>query len=204
MINNKKTTLGIKLVLIFVTLSHMGSQDTSSIDGRPTPSVNFIGQLKDTAGNTINVEFITINHLIKQIDVYAIPTNQNQDPRINKTKIDLSETSKIVVPDQTTFLTFQNRNYIAIEITSGKKQAIEDTNKQSLTNKDKVRNYTIIPTQSVQKYIIEADKRIYCSAINEAGPLEKDLSFQAIVSLSITQFKLPDTDTGIDNKKTTL
>lgn len=165
----------------FLLCANFGSDDTS-VEGREKPKINFYGKLTDTSGNSFKVENITISGMYKQIPVYQKPDDKNTDPSINITRIDFTEIDTIRVPHPKTVLTFNNRAYIELEISS----------------KD--------PKKTKQTYIIERSKRVICDQINSAGPIEKDLAFQAVDTLSITGHKSTPpaevTKVPVENKKT--
>jgi len=140
---------------VFIVCAHFGSQD-ESIEGREKPHINFYGTLTDTTGQQYNVENLTISGMYKQIPVYQKPDNKTINPSINTTRIDFTEVSSIQVPRPNTFLTYNNRQYIEIIITSRDMKGTKDS------------------------YIIERSKRVICDQVNTAGPIEKDLSFQAV------------------------
>lgn len=163
---NKQPYRALLATVSFLVCAHFGSQD-SSITGREKPAINFYGTLIDTSGNTFKVENITISGLYKQVPMYQKPLSTKIDPNINITRLDLNEIAKIEVPSQDTILTFNNRDYIEVIVTSSD------------------------PAKTTQSYITEKSKRVICDQINKAGSIEKDLSFQAIDSLTIEGHKTP-------------
>ncbi len=168
--SKKQLLASVMVIGAFFIFSHMG-ENTSS-ENRMLPSVNYFGVLKDTSENTYNIEFITIDHLYKQIPVYEIPKHEQTDPRINTTLLDLSEINIITVNDPEKIVSFNNRSYVVITITF---------NGQSHTKHD---------------YLIEKNKELFCSQKDSgAGDIEKKLSFQAIVSLEIKGRQKSDDDT---------
>jgi hypothetical protein len=141
--------------IIFLLCANFGTDDTS-IAGREKPRINFYGTLTDTSGRKYNVENITISGMYKQIPFYQKPTSKEIDPHINITRLDFAEVYSISVPHPNTLLNFNNHEYIEIEITS----------------KD--------PKHTKETYIIEKSKRVICDQVNNAGPIEKELAFQAV------------------------
>lgn len=154
----------------FFLCANFSSQDTS-ITGREKPKINFYGTLTDTSGNTFEVENITISGLYKQIPLYAKPNDPKVDPTINITRIDINEISQVEIPHPNTFLTYNNRQYVEIIITSAD------------------------ATKTTQHYITEKTKRIICDQVNAAGTIEKDLSYQAIDKIIIKGHKTPQPTT---------
>lgn len=162
MICNKQSSPFFIVVTALFCLN-FGSKDTS-IAGRAKPAINFYGTLEDTNGRTYKVENITVSYEYKQIQCYAKPKDTKTDPTINISRIDLSEVAAISVPRPNDILTYNGREYIEILITSKDKERTQET------------------------YIIEKSKRVICDQINTAGPIEKDLSFQGIVKITITGY----------------
>ena len=146
--------------------AQFGSQD-SSIAGHKKPKINFYGTLTDTSGNTFNVENITLSGLYKQVPFYAKPQEPKADPAINITRLDLHEIEKVEVPHPDKLLTFNNRQYIEVIVTSAD------------------------PAHTKNHYIIEKSKRIICDQVNRAGAIEKDLSYQALDNFVIEGHKAP-------------
>lgn len=157
-------------ITMFLVSAHFGSQE-ESVAGREKPHINFYGTLTDTSGKKYEVDNITISGMYKQIPVYQKPDNKNVNPSINTTRIDFTEVQSIHVPHPTTFLTFNNRQYIEIEVTS--KNLSEGKS-----------------THLKENYIIERTKRLICDQVNSAGPIEKDLSFEAVDTVTFTKHKV--------------
>lgn len=159
---------GVTLALLtFLLCANFGAQD-ESVAGREKPRINFYGTLTDTTGESYNVENISISGMCKQIPVYQKPASKDVDPTINITRIDFSELHSISVPNPNAILNYNNRQYIEILITS------KDHSKTSKT------------------YIIERSKRLICDQINTAGPIEKDLSFQAVDTVVFEGYRTPE------------
>lgn len=154
------------LPIIVVLCLNLGSPDVS-VAGGEKPAINFKGKLQDTNGDTYVVENITISGMYKQIPMYKKPNKVTLKPTDNVTRIDLSEINLILVPDKKT-LTFDGRDYVELEI----------------TYKD--------PTKTKENFIIEKYKRVWCDQVNAAGPIEKDLAFSAVETLSIESYKMSE------------
>ncbi len=171
--------LGTGLMAAFLSIN-FSSQDTSVDGSDKKPSINFYGTLTDTTGQKYQVEDITISGMYKQIPVYQKPKDKQTDPHVHITRLDFVEMHMLRIPNPQDILTFNNRQYIEIEVTS------RDA------------------TRTKQNYIIERSKRIICDQINSAGRIEKDLAFEAIDSLVFEghkgQTETPDKNT--DQKET--
>ncbi len=162
-------------VVTFLLCANFGSQE-ESMTGREKPKINFYGTLTDTAGKSYKVQNINISGLYKQIPVYQKPENKETDPNINITRIDFAEVYSIHVPHPNVLLVYNNRQYIEIVITSKDIKKTKDT------------------------YIIERSKRVICDQVNTAGPIEKDLSFQAVDTLVFEGHKTPAPEPEVEKK----
>ncbi len=162
------------LPIIVVLCLNLGSPDIS-VAGGEKPTINFKGKLQDTNGDTYLVENITISGLYKQIPMYKKPNKITLKPTDNITRIDLSEISLISVPEKTAVM-FDGRDYIELEIT------FRD------------------PTKTKERFIIEKHKRIWCDQVNAAGPIEKDLAFNAIETVTIESYKMSELAQKDQNK----
>ncbi len=156
------------LVLTSILLINWGSQDSTS-SSNLKPAINFYGTIKDNTGATFNAENITIAGQYRQISVHPLPQldqkNSNYDPNVNTARLDFSEIASIVVPNPHLTYTFKNRDYIMIEVIS------KDDKKE--------RN----------SYIIEMNKKLFCDQLNGAGPLEREINFVAVESISFDGYK---------------
>lgn len=178
------------------------SQET--IAGKVKPHINFYGKLNTHQGKTYTIENITIDHLLKQVPLYEVPSKQTTPPESESakttdgeqhagtrlasnptsgiiTKIDLSETSEIRVPRPETTYYFQRKkgfrtlDFVEIEIISADKEKTKHT------------------------YLIETDRKVYCDEVNPAGPIEKEVPIQSIQSLGIEGYHFRDTIKKEDN-----
>lgn len=165
----------------FFLCTNWSSQETS-VDGRTKHAVNFKGTITPQHGNPFTAENISIGRMYKQIPVYEAPTLQNLE--VNQktnildsnpkdgiiTYIDLSEISQIMVSDPDTLWSFQKKqhnrkiDYIVITVISNDEQKTQ------------------------HNYLIEVDRKITCDEINAAGPIEKDIPWPAIKSITIHCF----------------
>ncbi len=153
----------------------------SSVEGKEKPKINFYGELYDTTGRQYHVENITISGMYRQIPFYKKPRKATMSPDSNTTRIDLKETFEILVPtrDEVAIVsTYKNREYITVEV---------------LLND---------PQQTRNDYIIEKSRKLYCDEITDAGPIEKELSFEAVNKIVINGCK-PREEARTNNKKTT-
>ena len=181
----KKTTVPILGVLSLLILANYSAQENTS-EGNKKHSVNFYGTLAARNNKTFKCENISIAHLYKQIPLYEVPGTQDRNEQEHTfntnpksgiiTKIDLSETDQISVPHPKTIWTYQRKKgarkteYIEITIVSN--------------DKKKTRHH----------YIIDLGRKLICDEINEAGPIEKEVPFKAIKTLTIEGYKYRDTD----------
>lgn len=159
------------IVGVILLCANFSSQD-STIAGGEKPPINFYGKLTDSTGQTYDVENITISNMYRQVPVYKEPNDKNIDPSINITRLDFAEIYSITVPHQNEVLTFNNRQYITLEVTSSDSQKTKQT------------------------YIIERSKRVICDEVNTAGAIEKDLAFQAVDTLVFAGHKESKTETS--------
>lgn len=194
-------------VIIASTLLFINWSQQETIAGGTKPSINFYGKLTTLQGNQYSIENITIDHLYKQIPLYEAPNQealgqaeaqekneQNGDHckglRLTNnpvsgiiTKIDLSETSEIRVPNPDKTYYFQRKKgyrcleFIEIEIISADKEKTKHT------------------------YLIDAERKMYCDEVNPAGPIEKEVPMQAIKSLQVEGYHFRDTLKKDDTKK---
>lgn len=156
----KKLALLSIIITAFLLCSQFTSQKTS-VDGREKPSLNVYGLLTDTTNHSIRVENITIAGRFNDIAVYQKPPpNSNVNPDTNTTRLDLCTISEIRVDSQT-IVEINKRDYIEITVISNDKR------------------------KTLNRYIIERLKKLFCDEVNEAGPIEKELSFIAIKRLQI-------------------
>lgn len=137
-----------------------------SEEGKEKPKVNFEGILLDNSGQSYTVENITIGGIYKSIPVYSQPAQNNQDPLQNTTFLDLAETSEIrTVDTPAADLVYLGRPYVKIEVIS------KDSKKTTFS------------------YLVETSRKIMCDIRNDAGPLEKQIAFPALKTLTITDHK---------------
>ena len=152
----------IRLSLACLALLFCAQFDShdSSVAGREKPKVYITG----TQGGK-KIENITIGGRYKRIPVYNKPTKSNVDPKTHTKRLDLVEIKDITLAptkdDQLPTYSFKKRDYIEIKVTSNN------------------------PQKTVNTYLIEQNKKIYFDEINEAGPLENELSIEALTKLTI-------------------
>lgn len=166
-------------VVIIFFCAHFSSQQ--STEGREKPSINFYGILVNSQGKELAVEHITIAGLYKQIPVYGVPAvapekksitqrkmiseeDNGFNPTTDTTFIDLDETLEIRparANPRDGIVTYNNRSYIEIIIVSA------DDNKTE------------------NNYLIDTNRKVWCDLKNQAGPIEKEISFESIKKLII-------------------
>lgn len=126
--------------------------------------VYFRGLFQDVQGKQIEVENVRIGGKNKRIAVYEKPEHKDISPELHKSFIDLSQVSSIrLARTMPAIVKFKGREYIEIII------ALCDAQK------------------SEHAYIIELSRKITCEQKSAVGLIEKELSFQALGCLSITQ-----------------
>jgi hypothetical protein len=162
-----RTAQGIFCLVSFVMLANFSSQN--SVDGHQKNKINFCGTLTDIQGNTLDIDNISIAGSYDRIPVYQKPTNPDTKPDINTTRIDLQEVAAIKLPSPEPVISkFKNREYIDIVIVSNDAQRTE------------------------KQYIIDLNRKILCDELNDAGPIEKEISFQALGNLEINGYTYRD------------
>ncbi len=163
----------------FLLLANFSAQDTTTSGGLK-PAVNFYGTVTDTSDKTFKALNITLERMYKQIPAYQIaPKNatESYDPAINITRLDLSEISKIVFPENQKPQKYNNREYLVVKVYS------RDNNKTE------------------NEYLAEADKKLICDEANDAGPIEKEIKFKAVREIVIEGYKQSDALDSDDQKK---
>lgn len=156
--------LSIGLIMIGLC-ANFGQQESDT--AKEKPKVNFKGILRDSTGQDYPVENITIGLLYKDIPVYAKPASPSMEPEANTTLLDLNEIDEIKPAHaraEEGIVTYNNRRYIEIIVIS------RDTAKTAMN------------------FIIELTRKIMCDIKNEAGLIEKRLSFEALQSLKIESY----------------
>ena len=177
--NMALNTLGILL------LCNWGNNDEENVGiaGGKKPDVDFYGTIKDNTESVVDVQYITIAGLYRQIPVYCVPqdlTKQDYNPTSNVARLDLSEIQKILV-EQEKIIVFGGKNYIAI---------------------------TVVSNDGVTKnnYLLESGKKVYCDQMNNSGPIEREIALTAIKEVVINGYReTPKVDnpknSDLSNKK---
>lgn len=162
--------------LAFIFCVNFSTQQSE--ESKVKPTVNFYGTIRDTSGAEYNVDNITISGLYKRIPVYAVPAKATDNPQDNKTLIDLDEEYQIkqMIPHDASVVTFNNRQYVKIEVISRDKE------------------------KTKRNYIVEKTRKIYCNEKCDAGPKEKEFSFTALDILTIDGYKSQEEEKS-DEKK---
>jgi hypothetical protein len=202
--------LGALLISLYSQLDCVGekSTNTSGRDEGSKYNVVFEGVLTTQEGHVYKVSEITFNRLIKQIPVFEMPAQdsfdtpeQNKNVRVLKknpaekleiTKIDLAETSMISVPNPDVVWYFKkNQEAVAcpIECSGSERQ-------YKIWADPRAAKYIEIKVTDkageIESYLVEANKKIFCSQITAAGPKEKDVQLPAIKTLTITGYHKRD------------
>lgn len=153
-------------VCALVLLTQFSSQQ--STQGREKPKLNIYGSIKDQNENNYDVQYITISGLYEQIPFYAVPKKMTIRPDTNITYLDLNEIDSIKViteNDNPKIKKFNGREYIEIEIT------LRD------------------PQHTKTNYVIEKSRKIFSDAISNVGQIDKEMSFEALDTLTIKGIK---------------
>ena len=145
--------------------ANFGMQDSTTA-GREKPKVNFHGTLVDSTGKKYKVANITISGLYKQIPFYQPPPEKADDPTLNTTRIDLTEVYQLSVPNPNKVSTFDERQYIDVEITSN--------------NTEKTKH----------NYIVEKTRKLYCDQVDGKLSYEKDFAMETVKLITIDGHKL--------------
>ncbi|MCL5874967.1 MAG: hypothetical protein M1114_00650 [Candidatus Dependentiae bacterium] len=185
------------LVCAGALLINWGEQ--SSVQGSGKNKVNFYGTLLTRENKKVELENISIGHMYERIVMYEVPSEKKiyekkeskyehdsisrhvikyeveQDPRRGIiTRIDLCKVAEIKVPKPDERWVFARRKgyhsvpFIEIEITSNDSQ------------------------KTKHNYLIEDCRKISGDEKNEAGPIEKDIPFNAIQQLTIAGYSYRD------------
>lgn len=150
----------------FLLLANFSSQDSTSSNNKP--AVNFYGCVTDTSEKTFKAENITFERMYKQMPAYQEPpktATAEYDPTVNLTRLDLAEIKVIEFPQNQTPQKYNNRYYIVMDVYSDARKTLKNS------------------------YIIEADKKLTCEQVNEAGPIEKEIKLKAVKKIVIDGFK---------------
>ena len=164
--NVQKQALAVCALLLCAQFS-MDQEEGSISGGSKKPAVNFKGIIVDNTSKPFKASHITISGLYKQIPVYSKPNNMQEsdyNPAINMIRLDLSEISRIEVPDPERVHMFKERKYILLNV---------------YLNNNPEKKY---------EYIIEDSKRVFCNQINGADPIERELAFPAIQTITIHSY----------------
>lgn len=155
--------------ITILTCAHFGAGGSGS--GNEKPPVNFYGKLVDGQGSSYTVENITINGAYKNIPFYKKPPTPEGEPTSNKTLIDLSEIAELAPRFKDNplqgLVTLKNRKFIEVVVTFKDATSGED-------------------------FIIEHNRTIFCDIKSGEVSIEKQLTFEAIKSLTISGYRAGD------------
>lgn len=201
----KIITIGLLVISAQSGLNGVGEKttNTSGRDEGSRYSVIFEGVLTTQEGHLYKVNEINFNKLIKQIPVFEMPSKESYDvidthanalkknpnERLEITKLDLAEISMIQVPNPDT-LWYYKRAQTTDECTSScnSRYKISDDPRASKYIEIKVTD----KEGKAESYLVESNKRIYCSEITASGPKEKDVQLPAVKTLTITGYRKRD------------
>jgi len=164
----KSSWMTTALVCMGGLLSIQSSKNSDIVTDNK-PRINFAGELITILGEKLQVENCTIGGLYRQIPVYALPKDADIDPVIDTTFIDLDQVKQIRTP-------------------------FDDGSKpQSYTFKKRPFNEIIVimnnDAKSEHHYILEATRKFMCQVIDGDKRLDREMSFLALKSITITSFK---------------
>ncbi len=153
-----------------------GAKEDSVSGGGEKHSINFYGIFTDANNKKSSIENIAIGNKFRQIPVYAPPKNEDTKPDTNTSFIDLAEIREISLPSADPRIEkFAGREYITIMTISNDKKRTQHT------------------------YLVEVTREISCHEVNEAGPIERKIKFEALGKLKIKGYRYRDSST--ENKK---
>jgi hypothetical protein len=175
------------LSTLFLINGDWGNKDVSEEKGRwQRQPVNVAGQLTTHNGDSYTVDNISLNRQIKQIKLFAIPSEKlfsvstdkpsvriiTKEPSkyLDTTNIDLVEIKKLEVPFPYITWTYEE--------TLGKGRKLEFT-QIDITLADSTKS----------SYLVSSSMMLYCDRqTHAAGPQEKDVPMAAIKELTITGY----------------
>jgi hypothetical protein len=144
-----------------ILLNWAGQESTS---GKEKPQINFKGTLTDNSDQTFNVENITISGLYKNIPLYAIPAQPEDNPEDNVTLINLAEIDALEsVPHNGHRAVFKGRRYNKVIV--------------------RFKNHT------ESTFLVDSARKIFCDVAINKNAIEKRLAFEALRELTITEHK---------------
>ena len=160
----KKNTHPLVALSLFLLCANFSEQSSDSVVGDEKPEINVYGALEDTSGNSYqNVQNITIGRMYKEIPAYKMPPNKDDDPADNSTFLDLAEIQNITTPHPDVQHTFNNRDYIEIQVTS---QGGHQDN-----------------------YIVEISRRVSCDVAKGNDLVRKELKFSVVRKITIAGYR---------------
>jgi hypothetical protein len=203
--NKNKLLINILCASIGGLLHAVGekSTNTSGRDEGSRYNVIFEGVLTTQEGHVYKVNEITFNKLIKQVPVFEMPSKESYDiidehvhilkknpnERLDITKLDLSEISMIRIPNPDS-MWYYKKAQTADECT------VSCNARYKISEDPRALKFIQIEVtdkaQNKDQYLVEAQKKIYCSEITASGPKEKDVQLQAIKTLTITGYRKRD------------
>lgn len=178
----------LSLLIASSVLINWGEEETT-MQGRAKQRVNFYGTVTTQQGKTYKVDNIAIGRTYKKIQMYEIPApSQNYMLTANPNKgviseLDLKEIKEMHIPNKSIVWKYQKPkgtrtvDYVEIEIISN------DANRTK------------------NSYLIDTRRKITCDQMNEAGPIEMEIPFNALQSLKIEGYKERETKKKTPQKK---
>ncbi len=158
----KHFRLLLSTVMVFLCT---GFGQSSKDEAPQKHHLNYHGEITDLKGKIYKVDNISISGKLRSIKMYEKPFDASRDPAENITALDLEQVYSLEPAPKGKCDTnhhFKSKQYTEVIVT---------LNDSAKTEKH---------------YLIEASQKIKCDEITGAGPLEKELTFNAIKKLTIT------------------
>ncbi len=151
----------LSVVIVFLCA---GFGQSSKDDAPQKHHLNYQGEITDLKGKTYKVDNISISGKLRSIKMYEKPVDASHDPAENITAFDLEQIYSIepATKSKCDNSNYKNRSYSEIIVTLNS------------------------PNKTQHHYLIESSQKIKCDEVTTAGPLEKELTFNAIKKLTIT------------------
>ena len=152
----------VAMAIIAMVLCAQFGDSKLSKDCKERPDVNIYGCLVDCNGKRTNVNNITINGRLRDVPVYAKPCDEEINPDVNTTRLNLVDIAEIKSVSPNT-LTFSKREYVEITVVYNNAQ------------------------RSSTCYIIDKRRKVFCESVE--GCADMEVTFQALSRLIIQGIK---------------
>lgn len=155
----------VRLLLYVVIIILCGGFGQSKDDVPQKHHLNYQGEITDLKDKKYKVDNISISGKLRTIKMYEKPIDPTRDPLENITAFDLQQIYSLEPAPKgkcDTGYHYKSKQYTEVVV-------------------------TLLDAAKTQKhYLIDASQRIKCDELTDAGPLEKELTFNAIKKLTIT------------------